>query len=257
MRIAVDLDGVLADLHSPFVKEARRLFPRLDPVALGAPDVGASPEVPAEDAADGVKVRPETRDVGLTSDESRAVWRGLTAKPNFWETLRECEPGAVAKLAELADGRGWEVLFITSRPASAGRAVQRQSQRWLRRHGFDMPSVFVVRGSRGRIAAALHLDVVVDDRPDNCLDVVLESKAGAVLVWRGEASAVPASAKRFGIATASTVGDCLDKLVAAEDAGSATPFMDRVRRLFGIRVKRPGIAGGLMAAPDKTPKEPR
>ncbi len=73
------------------------------------------------------------------------------------------------------------MIFLTSRPQTSGRTVQRQSQRWLERHGFVMPSVFVVHGSRGRIAEALDLDVVIDDRPDNCLDIVLESKAGAVL----------------------------------------------------------------------------
>lgn len=254
MRIGVDLDGVLADLHGPFARQAQRLFPSLDPGALGAPEVGASPDTSSEDARDGLRVLPATQDVGLTADQSRAVWRSLTARQNFWETLRECEAGAVARLASLADTRGWEVLFITSRPASAGRIVQRQSQRWLRRHGFDMPSVFVVKGSRGRIAAALHLDVIVDDRPDNCLDVVLESKAGAVLIWRGDAGAVPVSAKRFGIATAPTVSECLDKLVAAEEAGAATAFMDQLRRLFGLKVKRPGIAHGLMSAPSRKGK---
>ena len=40
-----------------------------------------------------------------------------------------------------------------------------------------MPSVFVMNGSRGKLAAALHLDAVIDDRSENCLDVVVDSKA--------------------------------------------------------------------------------
>ena len=91
------------------------------------------------------------------------------------------------------------MLFITSRPSSAGRTVQRQSQRWLQRMGFPLPSVYVVHGSRGAVAQALNLDVVIDDRPDNCLDVVLGSKAGAVLIWRGPQEKVPVSARRLGI----------------------------------------------------------
>ena len=43
MRIAFDLDGVLADLHEPFVREAIRLFPELDAAKIGAADIGASP----------------------------------------------------------------------------------------------------------------------------------------------------------------------------------------------------------------------
>jgi hypothetical protein len=129
------------------------------------------------------------------------------------------------------------VLFITSRPRSAGRTVQRQSQRWLAQMGFDLPSVYVVHGSRGQVAAALELDVVIDDRPENCLDVVLESKAGAILVWRGGEKTVPASAKRLGIATVSTVAEVLDALVNADRAESGTTLLDRLRRLFGVRTR--------------------
>ena len=43
MRIAFDLDGVLADLHGAFAQTALRLFPELDPRRVRAPEVGASP----------------------------------------------------------------------------------------------------------------------------------------------------------------------------------------------------------------------
>ena len=43
MRIAFDLDGVLADLHTPFVTTAIQLFPELDAAAMRNADVGASP----------------------------------------------------------------------------------------------------------------------------------------------------------------------------------------------------------------------
>ena len=66
---------------------------------------------------------------------------------------------------------------------------------------------------RGRIAAALALDFVVDDRPENCLDVAVDSKARAILVWRGDESELPATARRLGIAVVKSVADCLDILV--------------------------------------------
>ena len=128
------------------------------------------------------------------------------------------------------------MIFVTSRPRSAGRTVQRQTQRWLTRLGFPLPSVFVMHGSRGRLASALDLDVVVDDRPDNCLDVVLESKAGAVLIWRGPQEAVPISARRLGIAVAPTVAGCLDTLIEADQEQDGS-LLDRLRTLFGLRTK--------------------
>ena len=168
--------------------------------------------------------------------QAEAIWKQIAAREDFWESLTEIESGAIARLAAIADERKWEVLFVTSRPRSAGRTVQRQTQRWLARMGFPMPSVFVMHGSRGRLASALDLDVVVDDRPDNCLDVVLESKAGAVLIWRGPQESVPISSRRLGIAVAPTVADCLETLIEADKEQDGS-LLDRLRTLFGLRTK--------------------
>lgn len=250
MRIAFDLDGVLADLHGPFAATALRLFPELDVSTLRSPDVGASPPesgvesdaaAPAAEPAD--DAIPALTTLPLTSRQSRAVWAAMTAVEDFWCTLDEIESGSIRRLAELADERRWEILFITSRPWATGRTVQRQSQLWLEHRGFPMPSLFVVHGSRGRIADALNLDIVVDDRPENCLDVALESKAGSILVWRGARDAVPASARRFGIAVVPTVAACLDALVEIEQPEDADGLLDRLRRFFGLRTTRAATPG--------------
>ncbi|MEO7189931.1 MAG: hypothetical protein ABI051_02630 [Vicinamibacterales bacterium] len=233
MRLAFDLDGVLADLHTPFVRTAIRLYPELDASAIGAADIGASPPDDQADHDESPSVM--LPNVPLTRRQSDAVWRHLAATENFWEGLKEIEPGAIAKLAAVAEERRWEVLFITSRPKSAGRTVQRQSQRWLHEMGFPLPSLYVVHGSRGKVAEALALDVVIDDRPDNCLDVVLDSKAGAVLVWRGTQASVPSSAKRLGIAAVPDVAGVLKALVQADQDGSDLSMLDRLRRLFGLK----------------------
>jgi uncharacterized protein len=240
VRIGFDLDGVLADLHGPFVQAAVRLFPDLDPSTIAEKDIGGSPpDADADDDAadaDGPDEQATVAgDVPLTRRQISQVWDHIESVEDFWETLGEIESGAIARLAKVADERRWEVIFITSRPHSAGRTVQRQSQRWLQRHGFDMPSLFVVHGSRGAVAQALNLDIIVDDRPDNCLDIVLESKAGAILVWRGTKANVPVSARRLGIAVVSTVAAALDALIEADKPSPETSFLDRLRRLFGLR----------------------
>jgi hypothetical protein len=235
MRVAFDLDGVLADLHTPFVRAAIRLFPELEVAAVEAGDpLGATS---GTDEPRDEDVPPVLPGLNLTRRQSDAVWRHLASTENFWESLSEIESGAIAALAALADERRWEVLFITSRPRSTGRTVQRQSQRWLQAQGFPMPSVYVVHGSRGRVAAALALDVVVDDRADNCLDIVLESRAGALLVWRGAMAKVPVTAKHLGIAVVPTVGKAVEALVTAERAVDGGSMLDRLRRLFGLKTK--------------------
>jgi hypothetical protein len=245
MRIGFDLDGVLADLHHTFADVALRLFPDLDARAVASATVGASPpegesDAPGADAqaVPGVPQAGPPAGLSLTRRQTSAIWDELAATENLWERLRETEPGIVQRVAEVADAQRWEVIFLTSRPTSEGRTVQRQSQRWLERLGFPLPSLFVVHRSRGRIAESLALDVVIDDRPENCLDVVLESKARAVLIWRGPVENVPASARRLGIGVEPTVASCLDVLVEAERAAS-TPadFMQRLRGLLGLKTK--------------------
>ena len=210
LRLGFDLDGVLAD--------------------LGAKLSDGEPEPPAPS----VGVQPPFDTLHLRG-ASRQVWRRLTAIENFWETLDEIEPGSVQQLADLARARRWEVIFLTSRPDSEGDSVQLQSQRWLAEKGFPLPSVFVTKDPRGRIASALSLDLVVDDNPENCLDIATTSEARAILVWRGTTDAVPTSARRLGVGSVSTVAECLELLDEADRAKKGgTGLKAAFRRALGL-----------------------
>src|SRR5437867_4865690 len=172
-------------------------------------DSASTPHAVAEASADNV---PPLMKTNMSSRQQRRLWRHVESIENFWQTLEEIEAGVIERLARLVHERRWEIIFLTKRPESAGATAQLQSQRWLESKGFPLPSVYVVQGSRGRIAAALGLDMVVDDRPENCLDVVVDSKARAVLVWRDDEKLLPPAAKRLGIAVVKTVAECLDVL---------------------------------------------
>ena len=154
----------------------------------------------------------------------------------FLGNLDELRPGALARLFGLVQERRWEVVFDQPRPESSGDNAQAQSYRWLAAHGFTTPSVFVVHGSRGKIAAALALDVLIDDRPENCLDVAIDSTARAILVWRGDEGKVPASARTLGIGSVGSIGQCLDILEALDrteaDGGG---MIERLKRLLGLK----------------------
>ena len=86
-----------------------------------------------------------------------------------------------------------------------------------------MPSVFVVPGSRGRIADALKLDFVVDNRPDNCLDVVCESTTRALLVWREDETLLSAGAKRPGVQVVASMAECLSLLEQVKGTSREPP----------------------------------
>jgi hypothetical protein len=126
--------------------------------------------------------------------------------------LPEIELGAVARFSAAAARGRWDVIFLTQRPSTAGDTVQLQSQRWLRAHGFELPSVCVVSGSRGRVAASLSLDAVIDDRPDNCLDVSVDSGAMPLLVWRHAPDHLPPGVSRLNLTVVSTMAEAIDHL---------------------------------------------
>jgi deoxypyrimidine-specific 5' nucleotidase type C protein (NT5C) len=222
LRIAFDLDGVLADMESELLRLAQQLFDG----ALEAPDRAADADAPVDPSL------PTPR-LNISPRQERRLWDHVGSVENFWETLKEIEPGAAARLNASALTRHWDVIFLTKRPPTVGFSAQRQSQRWLQSKGFTLPSVYVVQGSRGRIASALDLDVVVDDRSENCLDVVMDSKSRAILVWRDPNEQLPVAVQRLGIAVVRSVGECLDLLTELDAPGADRPgLFTRVLRAF-------------------------
>lgn len=244
LRIAFDLDGVLADMESELVRQAEILFGDGIGRRPGAPEgIEGDAVDPASDASPDAKdldapldSTPPALKISMTRRQQRKLWRHVQSIENFWETLREHEPGAVARLAAIAAERRWEVMFLTKRPATAGQTAQVQTQRWLEARGFRLPSVFVVQGSRGKIAAALDISIVVDDRPENCLDVVVDSKARAILVWRQDEKQLPVAAHRMGIGAVRSMDECFSVLTEIDAASTAeSGVFDRVLRLLGLK----------------------
>jgi hypothetical protein len=257
LRIAFDLDGVLADMEAEVVRQTEILFgeamtrvlqerarrdrdaadsagtepalPAAGPAATTAAIEPASKKRDADDAPSLVRMR-------MTVRQERRLWRHVQSIDGFWESLQEIEPGTVARLAALAAERRWELIFLTKRPETAGATAQVQTQRWLQAHGFPLPSVFVMQGSRGRVAESLGLDFVVDDRPENCLDVIVDSKARAMLVWREDEKDLPVSVRRLGLGVVKSVDECLGILAKVDDASRARPgLVDRMIRRLGFR----------------------
>ena len=94
-------------------------------------------------------------------------------------------------------------------------------------------------GSRGRIASALHLDLVIDASPDNCVNVVTESDARAILVWPGDRGSLSPDARRPEISIAKSFGECLDTLAVVDDPSPQNAGVFAwLRRLFGLRQAR-------------------
>ena len=208
------------------------------PQTNDAPAAMSSEEADADASDEEPAAPPSIVRLNLTPRQERRLWQHVRQIDNFWQSLNEIEPGTVARIAQLAEQQRWEVIFLTKRPQTDGATAQVQSQRWLESKGFPLPSVYVVQGSRGRIAAALSLDIVVDDRPENCLDVVVDSQAKPILIWRDRREALPAAAQRLGISVVSTVAECLNTLAKADTQPSNESMFQRLKRLFGPKERK-------------------
>jgi FMN phosphatase YigB (HAD superfamily) len=228
LRIAFDMDGTLADLSAAYADVERRLF--------GAVDEDAEhPEPESREAEQHDQQRSEDRGaVSRNAARNRErVWTTIESTPNFWTTLKPLEEGAVRRLYELTGEHNWEVFFITQRPTTAGETVQLQTYKWLVEHGYKTPSVIPLSGGRGRAASALRLDYLVDDTPQNCVDVLSDSTARAILLVDSDNPHAESSARRLGIGVAHSVHDALALLVQATEARTNPSLFEKLRKMVG------------------------
>lgn len=202
LRLGFDVDGVLADFRSAFRSAARQ--------SLGK-NIGGEPNTGPADTG-------ET----LTSSEIERVWEHIARTPNWWMSVPPFEPAELARLYSVARAGKWEVFFLTKRPPSAGDTVQFQTQWWIEQHGFYLPAVVTVPGSRGDLANALRLDLVVDDQFVNCAEIIAASPTKAVLMLRQRDAAMQQYASDRGIGVVSSLAETL-------------PVLDRLRELLTTR----------------------
>lgn len=224
IRVGFDMDGVLADFAGAFREVEKRLFGAVSTVVADAPEVEARQDEAA--ARHGVAIETRRR--------RDAIWKAIRETRDFWTTLKPHDPRAVRRIHDLMIRHGLEVVFITQRPSTVGQTVQRQTQFWLRQQGFDLPSVLVIGGSRGAAAAAVRLDYHVDDSPQNCLDIVSDSRARPILIVPEADPVTEATAKHLQIGMARSIAEALDILEHTVNGhGPRAGLLDKLSRIVG------------------------
>lgn len=144
--LAIDIDGVLAQ----FVPVYAALCSRH--TGLQVPDVAHEWNW--------------VRAAGVTEEQEAEVWRYIDANPAFWSMLPE-EAGCREVLSLLDAASSYHAIyFLTHRPMSA----KYWTEQWLKERGMETPTV-VLTSEKGKVAHALNVDVAIDDKPSNCLDL--------------------------------------------------------------------------------------
>jgi len=252
LRIAFDMDGTIADLSTAFHAIEDRLFGPYEaehsqpqPEAReeeqeaeqrAAQESGGTSSISSGGQTDpAAQAREKLAQARAMRRHNDIIWHAIESTPDFWTTLAPMEEGVIARLWEAARKNRWEVFFITQRPATAGESVQFQTQRWLVKQGFELPSVIPLSGSRGKAIQSLKIDFLVDDTPKNCVDAISDSGARAILLTRGIDEFTENGAKRLGIVTVKTAADAIDVLEQATIAKVNPTFFARFLQKMGIR----------------------
>jgi hypothetical protein len=240
LRIAFDMDGTLADLSSAYAEVEEDLFGAADEEAKHpAPEVREQEQQTAAAAAAAADVDLERRAGDRRSSRNARtrnrdlVWKTIEATPDFWTTLKPLEEGAVKRLYQLTGELNWEVFFITQRPYTAGGTVQWQTHKWLVEQGFETPSVIPLSTGRGKAAAALRLDYLIDDTAQNCMDVLSDSSARSILLVDPRDVLAETGARRLGIGVAHNMHEVLDLLTQATEARANPSLFEKLRKIVG------------------------
>jgi uncharacterized HAD superfamily protein len=154
VRIGIDLDGVLADFTTSYWR-------------LMAEIQGTLPM-----PSDFVPGRWHwEQEAGFTANTVTRAWETIGASEDFWKSLSVLPSAQGMDLVSLQEEN--DLYFITHR---RGKDVKYQSERWLQGEFFlEMPTVLIA-GDKGPLARGLELDVFIDDRAENIVEVLRHSR---------------------------------------------------------------------------------
>ena len=165
MTLGLDIDGVLADLITPFLKllEARSGSAPIDPASITDPNFMQHPFLTRElifDCMESASYDPE-------------FWRAMTPllSPSQWQTLDQIS-------------REHDVVFVTHRWVRDTYDINQITCDWLRRHGLTRPIVYFTQEKKSALIRKLRVEVFVDDRHENCQDVASETDAAVLMPHR-------------------------------------------------------------------------
>jgi 5'(3')-deoxyribonucleotidase len=157
VKVALDIDGVLADFISPFVQllEARS-GGVVDLDTVTDPNFANYP----------LLSRELIRDCIMEVSDDPRFWRRLAPMPSAaeWATLD-------------ALSREERLVFVTHRYEREHYSIHDVTCDWLRKHGVSKPVVYFTQTVKSELIGKMGVQLFVDDRHENCRDVAENTEA--------------------------------------------------------------------------------
>jgi uncharacterized HAD superfamily protein len=165
MTLGLDIDGVLADFITPFLRllEIRTGSDPIDPASITDPNFVHHPF--------------------LTKEIIMECMEAASYDPKFWRVL---EPLPSPKQWRALDklGRDHQVVFITHRWVRDTFDIHRVTCDWLTQHGVSDPVVHFTQDKKSLLVKKLNIEIFVDDRHENCQDVAMATDAAVFMPHR-------------------------------------------------------------------------
>ena len=158
MTLGLDIDGVVADFITPFLKllEARSGGGCIDPDSITDPNFMQHPFLTKEMIFECME----------TASYDPEFWRAMTPLLSSaqWQTLERIS-------------HEHDVVFVTHRWVRDTYDIHQITCDWLRSHGLTRPVVHFTQEKKSALIRSLKIELFVDDRHENCEDVATATDA--------------------------------------------------------------------------------
>lgn len=165
MIVGLDIDGVVADFISPFLRclEKRVGQGPIDLESITDLTFASHPFLSEQTVVECIQ--------SVSNDPE--FWGALSPLPSFsqWKLLDDLS-------------RENQLIFITHRYEPQSYSIHQVTCDWLRRHGVSRPVVYFTQTFKSELIGKLNIEVFVDDRHENCRDVAEKTPAAVFMPHR-------------------------------------------------------------------------
>jgi uncharacterized HAD superfamily protein len=164
MLVGLDIDGVVADFLGPFLR-------------LIETKVGSA--ILSDTITDlSFKGHPV-----ITEEALEASLAALSHERDFWPRLAPLLAPSEWEALESLSRKG-RLVFITHRHPHDTYDIHQVTSDWLRKHGIAKPVIHFTQEYKSALVESLGVELFVDDRHENCLDVAEKTQAAVFMPHR-------------------------------------------------------------------------